>query len=328
MKYERIFEIELSSLCNAKCNGCMRTLLDNKNLPYYKGNITFDEIVKWFKHIDLSKTKFKLCGVLGDPMVNPDIEDILDYLLFKKQINNIEISTNGGMKSKSFWSDIGIISKLSQKRMFIHWAIDGVTSNDYRENVNIGKVWENFDTYIENGGNVIWQYIEFDYNKHEIELAKKVAKEKNIPIVIRKSWRNNSEKAKFKSEAAKKIDNRTFEQLEKKIYIDNDYEENTISCRHKKQNEYFIGADRTLWPCCHLYDEYVSHKSNNINKVLNHYGKKFNDLNTRTIDDIINNVWFTNDLETSWNKNHPLHLKRCYLACGDNGKRSVIKKEI
>ena len=59
----------------------MRTMLDNKGVDYYKGNISYDEIVKWFKPLDLSETKIKLCGVLGDPIVNPELEDILDLSL-------------------------------------------------------------------------------------------------------------------------------------------------------------------------------------------------------------------------------------------------------
>ena len=97
MNFDRVFEIELSSLCNAKCSGCMRTMLDDKGIDYYKGNISYDEIVKWFKPQDLSETKIKLCGVLGDPIVNPELEDILDYLLYQKQVKNIEISTNAGL---------------------------------------------------------------------------------------------------------------------------------------------------------------------------------------------------------------------------------------
>ena len=43
------------------------------------------------------------------------------------------------------------------------------------------------------------------------------------------------------------------------------------------------------------------------------------------INDIIESDWFKNELEASWNKKHPLHLPRCYLTCGDGGKRAVIK---
>ena len=305
----------------------MRTMLDNKGIDYYKGNISYDEIVKWFKPLDLSETKIKLCGVLGDPIVNPELEDILDYLLYQKQVKNIEISTNGGIRTKNFWISMAELSKFSQGRMEIHWAIDGVTRNDYRENVNLNKTWDNFKTYKENGGHVIWQYIEFDYNKDEIPLAKKKAEDMGVKLFIRKSWRNNAEQAKYKSQASKNIDSRTFEQLEKQIFYEKNYSSDSISCRHKIKNEYFISANKKLWPCCHLHDEFVAEKTNDMNKILNYNGRDFNNLEKRSINEIIDSIWYKDLLEKSWNKNHPLHLPRCFLACGDNGKRAVIKEE-
>ena len=305
----------------------MRTMLDNKGIDYYKGNISYNEIVRWFKPQDLSETKIKLCGVLGDPIVNPELEDILDYLLYQKQVKNIEISTNGGIRTNKFWINMAELSKFSRGRMEVHWAIDGVTTNDYRENVNLEKVWQNFNTYVQNGGHCIWQYIEFDYNKNEIPLAHQIAKKHNIKLYVRQSWRNNAEQAKFKSEASKKIDARSYEELQEKIFLTKDYSMEDIKCRHKIKNEYFISANKKLWPCCHLHDEYVGKKTNDMNKILNYNGRDFNNLEKRSIDEISNSVWYRELLEKSWNKNHELHLPRCYLACGDGGKRAVIKKE-
>ena len=45
-KFDKIFEIELSSLCNAKCSGCMRTMLDNKGVDYFKGNISYEILLR------------------------------------------------------------------------------------------------------------------------------------------------------------------------------------------------------------------------------------------------------------------------------------------
>ena len=69
-KFDKIFEIELSSLCNAKCSGCMRTMLDNKGVDYFKGNISYEQITSWFLLEKLSDSKIKFCGVLGDPIAN------------------------------------------------------------------------------------------------------------------------------------------------------------------------------------------------------------------------------------------------------------------
>jgi len=319
-----IVEIELSSLCNAKCSACMRTMLDLHNKPYHKGNLTFDEIQKWFDNIDLTQTKFKLCGVLGDPMINPELYDIIFYLLYEKNVREIEMSTNGGTRSTKFWEELGLLSSNSNKRFYIHWAIDGATRNDYRENVDLNKVWQNVDAYHSKGGHSIWQYIIFDYNEHEADLARQMAKEKGMKFATRKSWRNNSKFAKVKSNAAKEIDAEFYEDVEQRAY-NKEYEEARIVCRHKVKGEIYIGANRKLWPCCHLYDEDVARKTDEIEKLFAENGTDFNDLNTKSIREILSSEWYEKTLEESWDKYHPLHIPRCYLTCGDNGKRAVIK---
>jgi len=320
----KIIELELSSLCNAKCSGCMRTILDKKEQKYFKGNISFDEIVKWFNKIDMKDIKIKLCGVLGDPMINPELHDIIFYFLYEKKIRELEMSTNGGTRNEKFWKELGILSHNSDKRFFIHWAIDGATINDYRENVDLSKVWENVNAYHSTGGLSIWQYIIFDYNEHEVELARQMAKDKGMKFATRKSWRNNSKFAKVKSNAAKEIDVELYEDVEQRAH-NKDYEDARIVCRHKVKGEIYIGANRKLWPCCHLYDEDVARKTDEIEKIFTENGTDFNDLNTKSIQEILTSEWYEKTLEESWEKYHPMHIPRCYLSCGDNGKRAVLK---
>ena len=319
-----IIEIELSSLCNAKCSACMRTMLDHYQKPYYKGNLSLDEIEKWFDNIELKNTKIKMCGVLGDPMINPELKEIIFYFLYQKNVRDIEMSTNGGTRTIDFWKDLGVLSKHSNKRFYIHWAIDGVTRNDYRENVSLEKVWENVDAYHSTGGHSIWQYIIFDYNEKELDSARQLARDKGMKFASRKSWRNNSKFAKIKSKAAKEIDADAYEDVEKRAY-DKSYDKARIVCRHKVKGEIYIGANRRLWPCCHLYDEEVSNKTDSIKHLYETVGHDFNDLQKYSIEKILSSDWYDKTLQESWNKFHPNHLPRCYLTCGDNGKRAVIK---
>jgi molybdenum cofactor biosynthesis enzyme MoaA len=319
-----VVEIELSSLCNAKCSACMRTILDERDEWYYKGNVSLDDIIDWFESLDISDTKIKMCGVLGDPMINPELYEIIFYFLYEKNVRDIEMSTNGGTRPIQFWKDLGLLSKQSNKRFHIHWAVDGVTRNDYRENVILDKVWENINAYHSTGGHSIWQYIIFDYNESEVEMARTKAKENGMKFATRVSWRNTSEKAKVTSKAANKIDSDSYEVVEKRARS-KQYEDARIVCRHKVKGEIYIGANKRLWPCCHLYDESISHKSNDINHLYGKIGHDFNDLTKYSISNILESNWFKTELEASWNKLHSLHLPRCYLTCGDNGKRAVIK---
>ena len=312
-------EFEISSLCNALCSGCMRTMLDNKGEYYYKGNISISQMCQWFDDVNLKEARIKLCGVLGDPIINPDCIDICSYLILEKKVKSIEISTNGGMRTAKFWSELAELSKLSNKKLYVHWSIDGVTKNDYRENVSIDKVWENFHTYHDAGGKAIWQYIHFDYNADEIPLAKKKAKELGVELKIRVSWRNTANAAKFKSSEALKIDSNVYETVEKRARLGK-YDAANIVCRHQVENELFITSEGRVWPCCHLQDEQVSGKTDILTKI----GLE-NDLRTTKFYDIIQSDWYEKTLIDSWKKSHPLHLPRCYLSCGDFAKRKVIK---
>ena len=316
-------EFEISSLCNAKCSGCQRTMLDDKGEYYYKGNISMVQMNEWFDDVNLKDARIKLCGVLGDPIINPECVDICSYLILEKKVDRIELSTNGGTRGEKFWKDLAEISHLSKRDndlsgLVVHWSIDGVTKNDYRENVSLEKVWKNFNIYHKNKGRSIWQYIHFDYNADEIELAKKKAQILNIPLRVRVSWRNTGD-VKFKSKEALKLDSQTYEEVKNRS-LKRNYEESDIVCRHKIENEIFVTSEGKIWPCCHLHDEQVSYKTDIIKKI-----NLKNDLNEHKLYDILKSDWYQKTLEDSWNKNHPLHLPRCYLTCGDNGKRIVVK---
>ncbi len=312
-------EFEISSLCNALCSGCQRTMMDKQGKYYYKGNISIDQMTEWFDDVDLTNARIKLCGVLGDPIINPDCYEICSYLMLEKKVKSIEISTNGGMRSAKFWTQLAELSAVSDNRLYVHWSIDGVTKNDYRENVNIDKVWENFHTYYNAGGKCIWQYIHFDYNADEIDLAKQKAKDLGVKLMIRVSWRNTADAAKFKSSEALKIDKDIYETVETRART-GDYESANIVCRHQIENELFVTSEGRIWPCCHLQDEQVSGKTD----ILKRVGLE-NDLRQTKFYDIIQSEWYEKTLAESWEKSHPLHLPRCYLSCGDYAKRKVIK---
>ena len=81
----------------------MRTILDERGEYYLKDNLNISEIQDWFDKMDLTKTKIKMCGVLGDPIINPDLVEIIFYFLFEKKVRDIEMSTNGGTRHLDFW---------------------------------------------------------------------------------------------------------------------------------------------------------------------------------------------------------------------------------
>jgi molybdenum cofactor biosynthesis enzyme MoaA len=192
-------EIELTTICNAACPICRRTRAINSGKDIGVKQLTLSDIKSILGKQNMTNVKVKLCGVLGDPLACNELYDIVDYLVNEKHIRYIDISTNGGLKSIKYWKRLGRLSKNSNGRFVVKFAIDGVTRNDYRVNVDTNKVWNNFNAFTDVGGHVAWQYIIFDYNKDEVELAKEIAFKRNIPLHTRTAWRNDaSEKEKEK----------------------------------------------------------------------------------------------------------------------------------
>ena len=54
---------------------------------------------------DYTGYEFKFCGVLGDPIVNPDFLDMVKYLT--NLGGYCEVSTNGGYNTANWWSELG-----------------------------------------------------------------------------------------------------------------------------------------------------------------------------------------------------------------------------
>jgi len=186
-------EFELTSACNAYCPECKRTMLAVKGEPVKPRHYNIWEIEKYFDPVDLRGFWIKFCGVLGDPIACPDLYDISKYFL-EKGVEHIEVSTNAGLKTMAFWKRYGELSKEYPDRLEIHFAIDGLTSNDYRVGVNLDKVWNNVNTYLDAGGKACWQYIIFDYNKYEVEGARKLSEKKGMPFITRTAWKNDATK--------------------------------------------------------------------------------------------------------------------------------------
>ena len=199
-------EFELTSACNAYCPMCKRTILADRGYPIKPRHYSISDIKKYFDPIDMKGFWVNLSGVLGDPIACPDLYDISEYFM-KKEIEYMVVSTNAGLKTMTFWKRYGELSNKYEDRIDVHFAIDGLTRNDYRVGVNLKKVWNNVNAYLDAGGKAVWQYIIFDYNKHEIEEARKLSKEKGMPFITRTAWKNDtdsSEKIKIENIALNK----------------------------------------------------------------------------------------------------------------------------
>ena len=78
-KHIQKYELEITANCNAECPLCARTEMGMK----LRGNneLTFENIKQIFPTRESCDNKeFKLCGVLGDPILNNECFEIAEYI--------------------------------------------------------------------------------------------------------------------------------------------------------------------------------------------------------------------------------------------------------
>lgn len=179
----------LTSYCQAKCPSCPRT---NENDPKLKKvdwlPLTHVDFKQW-KHVltgrDWSDTQFVFCGEHGDPMMHPKIDDFIMHGL--DVANIVHIHTNGGIRTKEWYAN----AAHNYRNLFMTFSIDGLsqeTSNGYRIGVDWQKAWDNMMSFHEviksddRTGRMVWDYIVFEHNWHEIPEVVKIADDMDIRL--------------------------------------------------------------------------------------------------------------------------------------------------
>tara|TARA_B110000967_G_C18849561_1_gene543881 strand:+ start:45 stop:1166 length:1122 start_codon:yes stop_codon:yes gene_type:complete len=170
--------IEISSLCNAACPWCpryedMSTVVNKQLDPAYVPVSTFKE---WFPEEFVSRIKFwTFTGDYGDAGTNPELPEVLRYILKHNPSTRIQINTNGGMKAPRHWKEIGEI--LSGTKGIVIFSIDGLedTNHIYRRNVKWEKVMANAEAYIATGAEAWWDFLQFKHNIHQVDEVQSLA---------------------------------------------------------------------------------------------------------------------------------------------------------
>lgn len=174
-------EFALTTHCQAKCRSCARTnentgekedwlKLEHMNLDVFKR--TLEES----PNINVSVIRF--CGEFGDPMMHPEIDKFIETALIFA--DKVIISTNGGLRKPEWY--VTIANKYKE-RLEIVFGIDGVDHNTnwkYREGVDWQRAMDNMTAYSKAGGIGQWDFLVFEWNWHQILLARKLAKDIDI----------------------------------------------------------------------------------------------------------------------------------------------------
>jgi hypothetical protein len=91
----------------------------------------------------------------------------------------------------------------------------------------------------------------------------------------------------------------------------------SIKCKYVHEGEIFIASDKTVWPCCFLWDSFFRNKDN-IKETFADFSDDWNSLKNKSIDEILSHPWFKEILAESWDPRHGKHISRCIRTCAKN----------
>jgi MoaA/NifB/PqqE/SkfB family radical SAM enzyme len=180
--------MDLSHRCILRCPQCLRQKVEG--LPRIKrsfdiGNPEFRKILNYYGN------QITFCGQISDPIYHPD------FLAFLEMMNGLgkglRVATNG-TNDKSGNMDDKWWEKAYSYGLGEHCWVFGVDGLDekselYRIGSNFKQVWETMKMGVQAGHPIVWQFIIFGYNEHEIEQAKEIAHKEGITLLLIKTNR-------------------------------------------------------------------------------------------------------------------------------------------
>jgi len=293
-------QIEISNYCNAQCPMCDREWYSKSDLN--NTLIPIDKIKSIFVNDNWgSLNQVHFCGNYDEPTTHPDLYELCEWIL-DSMPTRVSISTNGGTRDTEFWTALGHLSKRTFGRLNVVWGIDGLedTNHLYRKNVVWNKLKQNFECYIQAGGNAIWQFISFEHNYHQYDQIKKLYKEwgfngfkvintyrpsSTVPVKD-KITKNTVSKPTVVSYDASNLDKR----LEKNTEYLKKIECKAINSQSSLGKSLYINHQGLVVPCCWMgaFTELTKTKNNIVE-----YNKKTHSIyNFDKISDLLKSSFF------------------------------------
>lgn len=294
---------EFTSRCNLHCKHCARTDPDSGNtinsLPLQSVDpTTFEHVIKQLPNLKLIHS----CGNYGDIVAYNHLFDIVE-ICKQQNIELLRLYTNGSARTTQYWSELGYNTKNSAEVVF---SIDGLADTNYiyRDGSNWNTIMDNTQSFIDAGGNAIWEMLVFSHNEHQVEYAKTLAN-----------------KMGFKEFRVKKanrfhlVDKETVKPTSIKQFRHNVETTSIISCKYKNMNWLYMSFEGELMPCCWIGGaKYkINQEKNQFLDFYNQHSGKDLNVQKNTVKEILTGSFFT-ALQNSWTDN-PLSV--CVNKCSN-----------
>ena len=275
-------QFEPTSYCNLRCPACSRTdettLLPKKDVVNFQQHIPLSLIKPIFSNLP-KLNNVKMDGDIGDALMHPQLDKICKLIIKMHPKIEIRIHTNGTPGKDSMFENL-----LRMKNVYFVLGIDGLEDTNHIHRV--GASWKIIKKRLELVRDISpnkheWRWIDFDYNRHQFEEARKMARDYKIyRIEVAKPYEWSNEFLNIiKKEKETSIRNKKGWRLDKNgipierkteysnpvpFYKDKDLEivrkehESIISqskdewkvCPWKNSNQLQVMSNGQVWPCC------------------------------------------------------------------------------
>ena len=337
--------VDTTTYCNARCPQCDRN--NNKDLKQVDWLPSLHWSLDQFKYVFskdvLAKTVYvDLVPTWGDAGMNPHTYDMIKYLVDAAPHVEINFDTNGSMRNEDYWFKLAGLTD----RLNIIFDVDGINQemhSVYRNNTKLDKVLANMQAAADAGiARIKSQTILFKHNQDYMDDIKQLAFDNgstsHTTIISDRgvgpvnsyydSYTDQSitlEKAdleKTKGGRVAKVNSA----LSNKLQTDE-----SITCTWTANNNFVIGFDGQVYPCCYIYNSATSNRMRG-NKPKDHmymwYEENKDEYNVfnHSIIDIIKRPYFQQYLPQSWESDTP--LKICTQHCSKKGINTQIPRLI
>lgn len=347
----RAAHLEITSNCQASCPMCARNINGGIPNPHLTiASWSFQDYRRIFNEDVLKQMEFiRFSGNYGDPLLNDDLLDMIEYTSTVNPNINIRIHTNGGARKTEWWASL---AKAMPKVHDVYFGIDGLedTHHLHRIGTKYETVMRNAKTFIDAGGNAVWIFLLFKHNEHQEKEVEKRAQELGFTrFVARKSLRfYNTLRFEVLNKDGKLSHYLEPSSQDNMKYVDREFTENykeyvkeaNIVCPVLENKEIYIDAWQRVFPCCFLgigakfpvwnklpdsnhghvdfidmYDEMTSQKVSFTNRVEKNDG---NNLKVRSLKDVLNGFEWSS---INWHKEYwsgDNKMQICARTCGEN----------
>jgi len=332
--------LEITNNCQAHCPMCSRNHHGGIENPLITvNNWTLEQFETVVNQEVLKQVEaLYFCGNFGDPLLNNDLIDMIDYAVANKPSIEIRIHTNGSLRSIQWWERL---ARALPENHVVVFAIDGLedTHHLYRIGTDYNQILRNASTFIQAGGIAEWAFIRFKHNQHQVEEAKRIATETGFQRFVMKDSSRFVLDKKFPALSYEGVVSHFLEPASesKIVFIDkkvlDNYrqivESSAIECYAQQNKEIYIDAFGRLFPCCWLAStpyNYTAPESDILevrqvmldqyNDMIADFGGIDNiDTKYHSIKDIVDSDVY----QTVWNKywSDP-KMVTCARACGTN----------